>query len=481
MRHKTFKPSSLSVIDLRTAELELIKYEQRNNFGDIISKMKDNKDLVLPLKSQFSKLILIHGVLSVGGRLDNATVSFDLRHPIILPYSSHLTNLIIYDSHCVTGHGGINMTLNHLTNRFWILHCTTVVRRVLKSCVHCKRRFEKPGSQLMADLPPARMQINSHPFAYCGVDYFGPLTVRQKRSRVKRYGCLFTCLTTRAIHLEVASDLTTDAFINALRRFLARRGPILHLFSDNGTNFVSAEKTLREELQIWNQHVIKDFLLQKDIQWSFNPANASHMGGSWERMIRSVRRILVSLTEERTLNEDQLHTFLLEAESILNSRPLIPVTTEADSQEPLTPNHLLKLHPSGNLPPCITSKSDCYAKQRWRHVQYLANQFWTRWSREYLKTLISRQKWLRKKNNFEAGDIVLLVDDMIPRSHWRLGKITKTYPDEKDLVRQVSVKTATAEVKRPIHKLCLVVPANPTTANQIDCDNTATSIDTEKV
>ena len=135
-------------------------------------------------------------------------------------------------------------------------------------------------------------------------------------------------------------DLTTDAFINALRRFLSRRGPVLHFFSDNGTNFVSAEKTLREALRQWNQHQIEDFLLQKEIQWTFNPPNASHMGGVWERMIRSVRRILTSLMTEQTLDDDQLHTFLLEAESILNSRPLIPITTDADGLEPLTPNHL---------------------------------------------------------------------------------------------------------------------------------------------
>ena len=214
----------------------------------------------------------------------------------------------------------------------------------------------------MADLPPSRLQIDTHPFAYCGIDYFEPLLVKQRRSQVKRYGCLFTCLTSRAIHIEVTMDLTTDAFINALRRFLSRRGPVLHFFSDNGTNFVSAEKTLREALHQWNQHQIEDFLLQKEIQWTFNPPNASHMGGAWERMIRSVRRILTALMTERTLDDDQLHTFLLEAESILNSRPLTPITTDADGLEPLTPNHLLKLCPTGNFPPSLLLMSTVVPK-----------------------------------------------------------------------------------------------------------------------
>ena len=147
-------------------------------------------------------------------------------------------------------------------------------------------------------------------------------------------------------------DLTTDAFINALRRFLSKRGLVLHFFSDNGTNFVSTEKSLREVLRQWNQHQIEDFLLQKEIQWTFNPPNASHMGGARERMIRSrsVRRILTLLMTERTLDDDQPHIFLLEAESILNSRPLNPITTDADGLKPLTSNHRLKLCPTGNFP-----------------------------------------------------------------------------------------------------------------------------------
>ena len=244
------------------------------------------------------------------------------------------------------GHGGASMTLNQLLQCYWILRSTAVVCRVLNSCMHCRQRYEKPGAQKMADLPPSCLQIYTYLFAYCGVDYFGPLLMKQWRSQVKKYGCLFTCLTSRAIHIEVAMDLTTDAFINALHCFLSRRGPVLHFFSDNGTNFVSAKKTLREALRQWNQHQIKDFLLQ----WTFNPPNASHMGGAWERVIRSVRRILTALMTEQTLNDDQLHIFLLEAESILNSRPLTPITTDADVTEPLTPNHLLELCSTGNFP-----------------------------------------------------------------------------------------------------------------------------------
>lgn len=377
-----------------------------------------------------------------------------------MPHVSHLTDLIIMHYHSMTGHSGLNGTMNLLSEHVWVTKVTASVRRVLNNCLHCRRRFAKAGKQFMSELPPPRLQMDTHPFAYTGVDYFGPLLVRQRRSDVKRYGCLFTCLTTRAVHIEVAIDLTTDAFINVLRRFLSRRGPVFHLYSDNGTNLVGAERILRESIHEWNQHKLENYLQQKEVQWTFMPPTASHMGGAWERMIRSVRRILTSLSGERTLTEDQLHTLLLEAESILNSRPLTPVTLDVDHQTPLTPNHMLKLHPTVDLPPLLTSESDCYAKCRWRHVQYLADQFWLRWSREYLRTIIARQKWHQRKENFKVDDVVLLIDNTTPRSQWTIGRVSTVYPDEYGIVRSVSVRARGNEMRRPIHKLCLIVPAD---------------------
>ena len=144
------------------------------------------------------------------------------------------------------------MTLNLLLQHFWIVKATSVVRRAISNCMHCRLRNAKPGQQLMANLPRERLQVDAAPFAYSEVDYFGPLNIRQKRSTVKRYGCLFTSLTARAVHLEVAADLSSDSFINALRRFLSRRGPVSHLYCDNGTNLVEAEKILCETVKAWN-------------------------------------------------------------------------------------------------------------------------------------------------------------------------------------------------------------------------------------
>ena len=163
-----------------------------------------------------------------------------------MPHVSHLTNLIVKHCHEAVSHEVIDITMNLVAQRFWVVKCTSVVCRVIKDCMHCRCKFAKPQEQVMADFPFARLQLNTHPFACTGMDYFGPLIIRIKRSKVKRYGCLFTCLTSRAIDLEVAIDLTSVAFINVLRRFLCRRELVNHMFSDNGTNLVEAVKTLRK-------------------------------------------------------------------------------------------------------------------------------------------------------------------------------------------------------------------------------------------
>ena len=312
---------------------------------------------------------------------------------------------------------------------------------------------------MMAELPQARLKVLEPPFSSCGVDYFGPLTVKQRRSERKRYGCLFTCLTSRAIHLEVAADLSTSSFINCLRRFVSRRGPVSHIFSDNGTNFVGAEHELRKALVEWNEAHIFEFLKQKDIVWTFNPPSASHMGGCWERSIRTVRKVLMALLHNQNFDDDTLHTALVEVENIVNSRPLIHTPLEPGSNVPLTPNHLLKINLIAGLPPVLTESSNRYSRNRFRVVQCAADEFWKRWAKEYARTLMVRKKWHRVRRNVQVGDVVLVVDSNSPRGKWPLGHIIETFLDQHGLVRSVSVKTAAGILRRPIHKLCVLIEA----------------------
>ena len=239
------------------------------------------------------------------------------------------------------------------------------MKKVLDSCVVCKRQKAPPCEQFMSDLPPARTQIHEPPFFHTGVDYFGPILVKQGRSRVKRYGCIFTCMSVKAIHLEIAFSLTTDSFVQALTRFIKRRGLVAHIYSDNGTNFVGAEKFLRESIREWNQTQICDFFRQKEIDWHFNTPTASHFGGAWERLIRTVKNVMQSLSPHHALTDENLATLFVEVEAMVNSRPLTPFTFVEGNDKPLSPNDMLIFKPSHTLV-SSASPSDAYSTNRWR-------------------------------------------------------------------------------------------------------------------
>ena len=319
--------------------------------------------------------ILVNGLLRVGGRLSRAPLHDDSKHQIIIAKDSPLARLLIQHFHQKSGHSGREYVLSLLRERFWLIRANVIVRSVLSSCFACRRRQGAVGEQKMADLPRPRVTPDQPPFTCVGIDYFGPFFVRQKRSMVKRYGAIFTCLAVRAVHLEISYSLDTDSFILALRRFIARRGQVKEIRSDNGTNFTGAEKELRVMIEGWNQAQIHEELLQKGIQWYFNPPAASHHGGAWERMIRSTRKILGSLAKEQTLDDESLQTLVCEAESIINDRPLTAISDDPKDLEPLTPNHLLLLRQEASLPPGVFERSQLYSRRRWLQVQYLANVF----------------------------------------------------------------------------------------------------------
>ena len=274
--------------------------------------------------SSISRLdpILKNGLLLVGGRLRHTTIQAEARNPIILPKKSHVVDLIVRNCHEIFGHVGREHVLSLLREKFWLVKGRATVRRVLNVCFSCRKRNQLPMTQKMADLPHDRVASQEPPFTYVGVDCFGPFHVKRGRCLEKRYGVLFTCLTIRAVHVEIAHSLDTSSFINALRRFIVRRGVPQEIRSDNGTNFTSADKELRQAIGKWNQQMIKEFLQQKEILWVFNPPTASHMGGVWERMIRSVRKIFNAVLKEQSLTEESLVTLMCEVEAILNSRPL---------------------------------------------------------------------------------------------------------------------------------------------------------------
>ena len=410
------------------------------------------------------------GILRVGGRLKKSDLEENIKHPIILPKKGKISRLIVESCHRRVCHQGRGITTNEIRNSgYWILKCTTLVRKIISDCVQCRFLRGRRGEQKMADLPSDRMQ-EVPPFTYCAVDYFGPFYIKEKRKELKRYGCLFTCLASRAIHIEVSNTLETDSFIMALRRFINIRGNIQQLRSDWGTNFVGAERELRDAIKEMDHDRIKRALLNEGadyllIKWKRNPPSASHMGGIWERQIRSVRAILSAIfrVHGTSLNDEASRTFMAEATGILNSRPLTVENLNSPDCLPLSPDNLLVMKTKVILPPPGNfSQADIYSRKYWRRVQYLADEFWRRWRKEYLQNQQKRTKWYNRRDNFKVGDIVLVVQENVSRNEWNRGKIVHVREDSEGQIRSVYVKIGSKSGKseqvleRPIDKLVLL-------------------------
>ena len=483
----------VSVKELRVAEVEIIKAVQREAFPKEIALLRQtvgpnqvnvghtSKKGPLKKMSPIRKLDPFmdqDGILRVGGRIKLADVPYHEKHPLILPKKGHVPELVIRHYHKKTHHQGRGITHNGIRAAgIWIVNGNSAVGHYIAKCVKCQRYRGAPVNQKMADLPEDRME-EGPPFTYSAVDYFGPFNIKEGRRELKRYGVLFTCLASRAIHLETAASLTTDSFLNAYRRFVGRRGPVRQLRSDQGSNFIGAVNELKAALSEMNQDTITREMAKNDCDWiqfKMNAPSASHMGGSWERQIRTVRSVLGPLLDNHgtQLDDESLRTLMIEAEAVVNSRPL---TTDdftcKETPDALSPNHLLTQKSNVVLrPPGIFQREDLYSRKRWRRVQHLANDFWQRWRKSYLQSLQSRQKWLRPHRNLEVGDVVILKDDNLPRNCWKLARINEVYPGKDGLIRRVSIAVAantledtgrrtrpTIYLERPVQKLILLVP-----------------------
>ena len=446
LHEKKVVKDELSVAEIKAAEIAIVKYVQSKHLSQIKDKSKPLKNL--------NPIQLPNALWCVGGRLSKANLPDHVKHQWLMPADHHITRLIILNYHELKAHAGVTTTLAETRLKFWIIKGRTVVKNLLHKCITCKKLRSQPQTPIMGDLPKSRVTPGEPPFMRVGIDYFSPFYVKRGRSELKRYGCLFTCLATRDVHIEISYSLDTNSFINALQRFIARRGQPAEIRSDNGSNLVGGRRELQRAMETWNQSQIHEFLLQKEVQWYFNPPGASHMGGVWERQIRSVRAVLRGVLAQQMLDDEGLVTLMTLVESIIKSRPITKLSSDPQDATPLTLNHLLLLRSGPATPPGLFVKQDLYRK-RWQQVQYMADIFWKRWLREYLPSLQVRQKWLTPKRNLRVGDIVLMCSDT-PRYQWPLGIIVDTYPGRDGYVRSVKVKTNSGVFDRPVTKICLL-------------------------
>ena len=450
---------SITVPEMNKAERVILMHVQKQSFSEELDRLSSGSPVKVSSSLRKLSPVIENELLVVAGRLRHAPMSHRSRNPIILPYKHRISYLIASDFHG-NAHLGTDWVLSYLRCRYWIIKARSLIKQVKNKCTVCKRLYGEPMSQQMAPLPPERLIAGEPCFSHCGLDIFGPFYVKIGRSSVKRYGCIFSCFSSRAVHLECLTDLSSDAFINGLIRFSSRRGNVKCIWSDNGTNLVGAKNELKRSFRQLDRDAVVRAARRRDIEWVFNPPFASHHGGCFERLIRTARKVLCAvLTPNARLTDDILQTALCEVENIMNSRPLVPASSDIDDCDPITPNHLLLLRGNYSLPWSVNNEGNVYRRQ-WRLAQHIAGQFWKRWLREYIPELNRRQKWFNPKPNLGVGDMVLIVDSSVPRGSWPMAKVKEIKVGRDGLVRSARLLTKTSELVRPITKLVFLEGAH---------------------
>lgn len=446
----------LGADDLLEAERLLFVHSQKRAFAAEIQAAEQGDPLPRGSPLRALDVVTADGLLRVGGRLRRApALDFDEKHPIILHGRDPATRLLVDYYHRRAGHANNEAVVNTIRERFWIVKLRPTVKHAAASCRLCRVRRARPDTPKMADLPVGRLAFRERPFSHTGLDYFGPIEVTIGRRREKRWAALFTCLTTRAVHIELASSLSADSMIMALRRFMARRGQPATIHSDHGTNFVGAASELERARREIEDELQRE-ATARTIRWVRIPPNAPHMGGSWERLVRSIKTALTATLHTRAPKEEVLYTLLLEAEFVVNSRPLTHVSVSADDPTALTPNHFLLGSATGRCAMGRFDVTDVYSRKQWRASQALADMFWQRWLREYLPTLQQRHKWTQAVQPIRLGDVVIVTDPQLPRNSWPRGIVEKLYPGSDGQVRVVDIRTASGKLRRPTARLAVL-------------------------
>ncbi|XP_037297855.1 uncharacterized protein LOC119190306 [Manduca sexta] len=450
----------ITTSELESSLLKCIKIAQKEEFIKEIENLLKKRNI-----SKESKLKTLNpyldenNVLRVGGRLRNSNLSYDQKHPIILDTNGHLTYLIVAEAHRKTLHGGIQLMLSYIQSKYWIIRVKTVIKKCIHQCIICAKHRALSRTQLMGDLPSVRT-VPARPFKHSGVDFAGPLQILMSKGRgaktKKAYIAIFICMAVKAIHLELVSDLTSEAFIGAFHRFVSRRGRCTEIWSDHGRNFVGANKELQTAWKEANLDLpghLVDILAADGTQWKFIPPYSPNFGGLWEAGVKSTKYHLRRILDSH-LTYEELTTILCQIEACLNSRPLIPIDTTNAELDILTPGHFLIGEAPVTIPnPDLREQKISYLS-RWQLSQRLVANFWHRWQTEYLSRLQTRPKWMKIQREFEIGDIVILKDDQLPPGKWSLGRIIAKHPGEDGLTRVYSIKCRNGIVKRSLSKIC---------------------------
>jgi len=444
--------------ELDAARRVVVLASQRSTFDTLFGDLKRGNRIRSRPLARLSPFIDSDGVIRVGGRLRRSALPYDSKHPILLSKTSYLSLLVCRHWHKVTCHSGPRLMTALISRQFWIVSMRSVIYSVITKCTHCVRIRALNPHPRMADLPDARVH-QCRPFSRVGIDYAGPIVVREHRLRKSRtyktYIAVFVCLGVKAVHLELVTDLSTEAFLAAFERFAARRGLPTDIYSDCGTNFVGANRQLRQLVNCdASQPIITAAV--SSCNWHFSPPSAPHFGGLWEAAVRSAKRLLTNIVGVHILTYEEFTTVLCRIEAVLNSRPLTPLSTDPHDLESLTPGHFLVGQPLLTIPPRTIDAPTRSIRDRWKLLEQCHQAFWRRWSTEYLQTLHERTKWTDTQPNVQLNTMVTIRDTTAPPLEWRLGRVIELLPGLDGVVRVVRVRTSRGIVTRPVSKIVVL-------------------------
>lgn len=453
----------LTVKELQAALELILKFIQNKYFSKEILELKSKKNVTSKAVKSLKPFLDDNDFLRVGGRLSYADLPYEHKHPILLPSKNHIVNLLLTKEHLDLCHAGARTVLSNFRTRFWPLNGLREVKRIIHNCITCYRFRATNSQQIMANLPKERISI-VRPFSNVGVDFGGPLLVKsstlRRASLIKCYIAIFICMSTKAVHIELVSSLSTDAFLLTLKRFIARRGKPHTINSDNGTNFCGSKNRLKEIFEFFknknNSEIISNYLSSLEINWKFIPPRSPHWGGLWEAAVKSAKSHICRIVGNSHLTFEELTTVLSQIEAILNSRPLCALSEDPSDLECLTPGHFLIGTSLMSYPEKDLSNSPINRLSRWNHCVKLQQDFWKRWSTEYLNSLQKRTKWYFESNNIKQNDIVLLKEENVPPLIWPKARILEVIPGHDNKVRVVKLQTKDGVFTRPITKLCLL-------------------------
>lgn len=450
----------LNIMELNQALNVMIRLSQIQYFPKEYSNLKLDK----PIQKSSNLLHLnpfldSERLIRVGGRLSNSNLSYDNKYPILLPKKHSLTKLIVRDLHIRSAHCGPQLLLSTVRQRFWPISGMSLAKEITRKCITCFKAKPRGHQYIMGNLPADRITPGK-PFGVTGTDFCGPFLIKERTKRnrafIKVYICVFVCLSTRACHLEIVGDLTTDSFLAAFKRFVSRRGKCTKIYSDNGTNYVGAYRQLKELYDFIgkNENTLHQNMLKMGLTWVFSPARTPHFGGIFEACVKSTKFHLHRIIGETKLTYEEFFTITTQVEACLNSRPISPLSNDPNDPSPLTPGHFLTGGPLTAIPEPNFLEYKDNILSRWQLVQKITQDFWKRWSKEYIHHLQSRSKWaINRPNEINIGDLVIIKGESNNPLQWPTGRVVQCHSGSDGVTRVLSVRTLQGVIKRGITKV----------------------------